>query len=82
AFILLSFITCGIYAWVWYYNLGNRLMANAPKYGLNFTENGTSVLMWFIFGFLLCGIGPFIAINILIKNTNAMANAYNSKVSG
>jgi hypothetical protein len=82
AFILLSFITCGIYPCVWYYKIGNRLMANAPKYGLNFTENGTSVLMWLIFGSLLCGIGFFVAINILIKNTNAMANAYNTKARG
>lgn len=79
-FILLSIITCGIYPLIWYYKIGNRLMANAPKYSLNFTENGTSVLMWMIFGSLLCGIGYFIGINILIKNTNAMANAYNAKV--
>ena len=68
AFILLSIVTCGIYAWIWYYNLGNRLSENAPKYGLNFSENGTTVLMWMIFGSFLCGIGPFIAMNILITN--------------
>lgn len=76
-FILLSAVTCGIYAWVWYYNLGNRLAENAPKYGLNFSENGTTVLMWFIFGAFLCGIGPFIAMNILINNMNRLAHAYN-----
>ena len=32
AFVLLSLITCGIYAWFWYYNLGNRLAANGPRY--------------------------------------------------
>ena len=77
AFILLSIVTCGIYAWIWYYNLGNRLSENAPKYGLNFSENGTTVLMWMIFGSFLCGIGPFIAMNILITNMNALAHAYN-----
>lgn len=82
AFILLSIITCGIYAWFWYYKIGNRLMANAPKYGLAFTESGTSVLMWMIFGSLLCGIGFFVATHILIKNTNAMAQAYNAKLAG
>lgn len=81
AFILLSIVTCGIYAWVWYYNLGNRLQSNAPRYGLNFTENGTSVLMWLIFGSLLCGIGQFIAMNILIKNSNALCAAYNNIVA-
>ena len=79
AFILLSIITCGIYSWVWYYKLGNRLAANAPRYGLSFQENGTTVLLWFVFGALLCGIGPFIAMNILIKNSNRICNAYNRK---
>ena len=79
AFILLSIITCGIYSWVWYYKLGNRLAANAPRYGLSFQENGTTVLLWLVFGALLCGIGPFIAMNILIKNSNRICNAYNRK---
>ncbi len=77
AFILLSFITCGIYAYYWYYKLGNRLSANAPRYGLNFQENGTTVLLWCLVGILLCGLGPFIAMNILIKNSNQICNAYN-----
>lgn len=77
AFILLSFITCGIYAWYWYYKLGNRLSANAYRYGLSFQENGTTVLLWNIFGALICGIGPFVAMHILIKNSNAICNAYN-----
>ncbi len=78
---LLGIITCGIYIFVWYYSLGNRLAENAPRYGLHFTENGTSVLLWQLFGTALCGIGPFVAMNILIKNTNALANAYNAQVA-
>ena len=27
---------------------------------------------------LLCGIGPWVAMHILIKNTNALAAAYNA----
>jgi len=81
AFILLSIITCGIYYFIWYYKIGNRLMVNAPRYGLTFAENGTSVLLWLTFGSLLCGIGFFMAMHILIKNTNAMAKAYNSNVT-
>ena len=40
-------------------------------------ENGTTVLLWLIFGSFLCGIGAFVAMHILIKNTNAICNAYN-----
>ena len=80
AFILLSFVTCGFYALYWYYKVGNRLQANAPRYGLMFQENGTTVLMWQIVGALLCGLGPIFAMNIIIKNTNAMATAYNVRL--
>ncbi len=77
AFILLTIITCGFYGIYWEYSLANRLAGNAPRYGMNFQENGTTVLLWHLFGALLCGVGPFIAINILIKNMNALAHAYN-----
>ncbi len=78
AFILLSLVTCGIYAWVWYYKLGNRLQLAGPRYQINdIQENGTTVLMWLIFGSLICGIGPFIAMHILIKNSNRIFAAYN-----
>ena len=76
-YIVFGLLTCGIYPLIWYYSLGNRLAENAPRYGLNFQENGMTVLMWHIFGMLLCGLGAYIAMNILIKNTNAMAKAYN-----
>lgn len=76
-FIVLSFFTCGIYSWVWYYKIGNRLQANAPRYGMNFQENGTTILMWLIFGTWLCWIGNIIATYILIHNTNAICIAYN-----
>ena len=76
-FILLSIVTCGFYALYWYYKLGNRLATNAPRYGLNFQENGTTILMWYLVGALVCGIGPYVAMHILIKNTNTLAASYN-----
>lgn len=75
--VLLSMITCGFYGIYWYYSLGNRLAANAPRYGLNFQENGTTVLLWYLVGVLACGIGPLVAMHIIIKNTNALCGAYN-----
>lgn len=75
--ILLSMITCGFYSFYWYYALGNRLAENAPRYGLQFQENGTTVLLWYLVGSLACGIGPFVAMHIIIKNTNALCGAYN-----
>lgn len=80
ALILLTYITCGFYSYYWYYKLGDRLQANAPRYGLAFKESGTTVLMWDIVGYLTCAIGTFVAMNIIIKNTNALATAYNSRL--
>ena len=54
AYILLSIITFGIYNLWWQYQIGNRLQNNAPRYGLSFTENGTTVLLWDLVGIFLC----------------------------
>ena len=62
------------------YCLGNRLAANAPRYGMNFQENGTTVLLWYLVGAFLCGIGPYVAMHILIKNANALGVAYNHSI--
>ncbi len=77
-FILLSIVTCGFYSYYWYYKIGNRLQANAPRYDLAFQEGGTAVLAWRVFGLLICCLGPIVAMNILIKNMNAMAQRYNA----
>ena len=77
-YILLSIITCGFYNIYWAYTLGNRLAENAPRYGVDFQENGSSVLLWYLFGAMLCGIGPFVAMHILIKNMNTLAHLYNN----
>lgn len=82
AFILLSFVTCGFYSYYWYYKIGNRLQANAPRYGLVFQENGTTVLMWFIVGYITCGIGTLVGMHLIIKNMNALSTAYNARVLG
>jgi len=75
--ILLSLVTCGIYSFFWYYSLGDRLQQNAPRYGLNFTESGTTILLWLLVGCLLAGIGGYIAMYFIIKNTNALCVEYN-----
>ena len=76
-FILLSFITCGIYSLFWHYSVGNRLAANAPRYGMSFQENGTTILLWVLIGSLLCGLGSLVAIHIIIKNSNMICGTYN-----
>lgn len=80
--LLLSIITCGIYYWIWLYGVGNRLSENAPRYGTSFQENGTTIILWMIIGSFLCGIGAFVAMHILIKNMNELADRYNQMFYG
>lgn len=76
-YILFTLLTCGIYTFVWDYKLGNRLAANAPRYNQHISETGSTILMWRIFGVLLCGIGVFVAFHIELKNLNMLSTEYN-----
>ena len=78
-FILFGILTCGIYDLYWFYSVGNRLADNAPRYGLRFQENGTTLLLWMLIGSLLCFIGSYVGIYFLLNNVNAICSAYNQQ---
>ena len=71
-FILLSIVTCGVYSYYWYYQLANRLQMNAPKFGFNVMDSGLAILVWCLVPF-----GSYVAMHLIMRNTNAMAAAYN-----
>ena len=73
----LNLCTVGIYSLVWMRDIGNRQALNATRFGCDFEETGTSLLWWTTAGLFLFLLGPFIAMNILIRNTNSMAASYN-----
>ena len=75
-YLLLGLITFGIYNLVWLYMLGDRLQDNGPKYNITIKESGGVVLLWYILGSLII-VGPFVALYIIIKNTNALADEFN-----
>lgn len=77
-FCLLTLVTCGIYSFIWYYSVGNRLQSNAPHYGLTFRESGMTVLLWLVCGMFLCGLGELVGIYIVLKNANEICAAYNA----
>lgn len=81
-YLLLSFFTCGLYNLYWIYRVGNRMSRNAPRYNLMFQENGTTFIVWYLVGCLLCFIGSYFAVYLLIRNMNTMARAYNVMVLG
>lgn len=78
-FILLSIITCGIYSWIWFYKIADRQQLNGNRYGLLIQESGSHVILWMLVGSLLCGVGFFVGMHIIMKNMNSLASAYNSQ---
>lgn len=78
-YMLLSIVTCGFYSYYWIYKIQNRLQAAGYRYGVPVAENGGTVLMWYLVGYVLCGIGSYIAMNIVIKTANKVGTAYNMK---
>lgn len=78
AVIGLSLVTLGVYGYYWWYKLGNRLYNNAGRYGVHFDETGTTILLWNLLGAVTFGIGSFIAMYFVIRNTNVMAASYNT----
>ena len=76
--ILLSIITFGIYSIVWTYGMQNRLRDNADRYNAGLIKGGGTVLCWSIFGSLLFGIGPLVALYIQIDSMNRLCYGYNA----
>ena len=50
---------------------------NGPRYGVNITETGTTILLWILIGLLFACAGSFVAMYFIIKNTNAICESYN-----
>ena len=81
-FLLLGIVTCGIYTYYWYYKLGDRLHNNAPRYNLNFSETGSTILLYLLINLISGGIGTLLATYFINRNLNEMSAAYNQWVSG
>lgn len=79
--ILLTLVTLGIYAFVWFYKQGNRIKTAGREYGLNIEEKGSTYLLWIIFGTLLFGVGPIIALYLMICNLNKLCSRYNQSIA-
>ena len=80
--ILLSIVTCGIYNYFWYYKQGYRMQKIGQRNGVQIDENGTSLLLWFLLGSLLCGVGPWISFYMMTRNMNKLCAAYNTQFYG
>ena len=75
---LLGIVTCGIYTIIWYYQLMNRVYWAGPRFSCKMECSGATYLLWTLVGWLLCGVGPLIAVYKHIQDLNAVATAYNA----
>lgn len=79
--VVLSIVTCGIYEVWWYYQMGNRIQQMGMANNIPVEENGTTYLLWVLLGYVVCGLGTWVAMYLFIKNFNNIAFAYNSHIS-
>lgn len=77
-FFLLSILTLGIYAIVWNVKVTERHAENLRSNSEKEILTGGGWLLWHIFGVLLLGLGPIIAMYKQIKQWNRVNKIYNS----
>lgn len=73
---LLDLATFGVYKYVWYAHLADRMCENAPRYGVKLSANGDTLFLWWIL--VPFGVGRFIAMFLLFRDANRLAAAYNA----
>ena len=67
----LGTLTFGLYDIYWTYKIGQRLHANAPRYGFKMIETGKDIALLHAFSF------GFVSAYELLKNMNKIAKVYN-----
>ena len=72
----LSTLTFGLYNIYWTFKIGQRLHANAPRYGYKMVETGKDIALLDAFSF------GFISAYELSKNLNRIAKVYNDSGLG
>lgn len=80
--VILGILTCGIYTYYWMYKQGNRLQANAGRYGVQFQENGSTLLLWGLLGMITCSLATYYGYYLMINMVNQIAPGYNIQNGG
>lgn len=75
----LSILTLGIYRWVWFFYLEDRIQVTGERMGMRIKPGPGTVLGWKLFGTFLL-IGPFVANYFVIRNMNRLAKEYNTSL--
>lgn len=74
--IFLSIITLGIYRWVWFFYVADRIQTTGADIGIKIKPGPSITLIWKLFGTFIL-IGPLVANFLVIHNMNKVASQYN-----
>ncbi len=74
--IFLSIITLGIYRWVWFFYVADRIQTTGADIGIKIKPGPSITLIWKLFGTFIL-IGPLVANFLVIHNMNKVAKQYN-----
>ena len=74
--LLMSILTLGAYQYLWFAHIADRLYNNAQRYQVDSVQDGEILCMWMI---LLPGVGAAVAMALMIRDVNHMAQAYNAE---
>ena len=66
----------GIFMFVWFHQLSNRVGEEARMRGINSDFSATTFWLWYVLGSLII-VGPFIYVHKLCENMNALSANYN-----
>lgn len=75
--LFLSIITFGIYRWIWFFYLADRIQTTGQDMGMKIGPGAGTTLSIRLFGTFIL-IGPLISNYLVIKNMNKVAKEYNS----
>lgn len=78
--IFLSIITFGIYRWVWFFYLADRIQVSGEHMGVNIQPGPGVTLFIRLFGTFIL-VGPLVSTYIVIRNMNKIAAAYNNTIT-
>ena len=80
-YLLLSVVTCGFYSIYWWYSVSERVGNAAARRRLQHLNfSGSTFLLWYLVGIVLCGLGSFVAYYKLFDACNQVGNQYNQNL--
>jgi hypothetical protein len=77
--LILSIFTLGIYRWVWFFYLADRIQVTGQQLGIKISPGPGTTLGLRLFGSFFL-VGPFLSNYCVIHNMNRIAREYNKGI--